>query len=349
MAFLNMLKALELSYNDGRDPNTGLALYPGRGSLADLRSFDALYDAFLDQLAYYTRCQVEIDTYADLALEEMVPDAFCSALVSDCVTRGKTIKEGGAVYDVVSGLQSGLANVANSLMAIKVRVYQEGALTLEELARVLETNFEGRDGERIRQLLLSAPKYGNDLDEVDALAARVLGDAVREASKYHTSRHGRGPIGGTYAGSTSNISANVPLGQPVGATPDGRKAGKPIAEGVSPTHNTVDKGPTAIMHSVTRLPTTKMIAQLLNLRLAPGSLDTEEGLRKLARLLRGFQAVKGWHVQFNTVSSATLLDAQKHPDRYRDLVVRVAGYSALFVSLDKATQDDIIERTVHSI
>jgi formate C-acetyltransferase len=265
------------------------------------------------------------------------------------VARGKTIKEGGAVYDVVSGLQSGLANVANSLMAIQVRVYQEGVLTLEALGHALETDFAGVEGERIRQLLLSAPKYGNDLDEVDALAARVLADAVREAAKYRTSRYGRGPVGGTYAGSTSNISANVPLGQPVGATPDGRKASKPIAEGVSPTHNTVDKGPTAIMRSVTRLPTTAMIAQLLNLRLAPGSLDTEEGLHKLARLLRGFQALQGWHVQFNTVSSETMLDAQKHPDNYRDLVVRVAGYSALFTSLDKATQDDIIERAMHSI
>jgi pyruvate formate-lyase/glycerol dehydratase family glycyl radical enzyme len=349
MAFLNMLKALELAYNNGRDPNTGVVLCPGSGSLADLRSFDELYDAFLQQLHYYTRCHVEMDTCADLALEEMVPDAFCSALVLDCVARGKTIKEGGAVYDVVSGLQSGLANVANSLMAIKNRVYKEGALTLEELGHALETNFAGQGGERIRQLLLSAPKYGNDIDEVDHLAARILIDYLHEAAKYHTSRYGRGPIGGTYAGSTSNISANVPLGQPVCATPDGRKAGQPIAEGVSPTHHTMEKGPTAIMCSVAKLPTIKMIAQLLNLRLAPGSLDTEEGLRQLARLLRGFQAVKGWHVQFNTASTETLLDAQQHPDKYRDLVVRVAGYSALFVTLDKATQDDIIERTTHSI
>ena len=349
MAFLNMLKVLELAYNDGRDPNTGTVLSPGSGSLTDLESFDELYDAFLKQLHYYTRCHVEIDTCADLALEEMVPDAFCSALVSDCVARGKTIKEGGAIYDIVSGLQSGLANVANSLMAIGQRVYKEGALTLEELCHALETNFVGQGGERIRQLLLSAPKYGNDIDEVDHIAARILSDYLQEVAKYRTSRHGRGPIGGTYAGSTSNISANVPLGQPVCATPDGRKAGQPIAEGVSPTHHTVEKGPTAIMRSVAKLPTIKMIAQLLNLRLAPGNLDTEERLRQLARLLRGFQAIKGWHVQFNTVSTETLLDAQRQPEKYRDLVVRVAGYSALFMALDKATQDDIIERTTHSI
>jgi len=349
MAFLNMLKVLELAYHDGRDPRTDVQLCPGSGSLTDLQSFDELYAAFLQQLHFYTLCHVEMDTYGDLALEELVPDAFCSALVSDCIARGKTIKEGGAVYDVVSGLQSGLANVANSLIAIKELVYEQGALSLEEVQHALDTNFEGKQGERIRQLLLSAPKYGNDLEEVDQLAARVLNDYLEEVSKYRTTRDGRGPIGCAYAGSTSNISANVPLGQPVGATPDGRKAGQPIAEGVSPTHGTVQKGPTAIMRSVTKLPTIKMIAQLLNLRLAPGSLDTEEGLRRLVQLLRGFQALKGWHVQFNTVSTETLLDAQKHPGKYRDLIVRVAGYSALFVTLDKATQDDIIARTMHAI
>ncbi len=349
MAFLNLLKVLELTYHDGRDPRTDVQLCPGSGSLTDLQSFDDLYAAFLQQLRFYTLCHVEMDTYGDLALEELVPDAFCSALVSDCVGRGKTIKEGGAVYDVVSGLQSGLANVADSLMAVKELVYEQGALSLEQAQHALDTNFEGKEGERIRQLLLSAPKYGNDLEEVDRLAARVLNDYLEEVSKYRTSRDGRGPIGCAYAGSTSNISANVPLGQPVGATSDGRKAGQPIAEGVSPTHGTAQKGPTAIMRSVTKLPTIKMIAQLLNLRLAPGSLDTEEGLRRFAQLLRGFQALKGWHVQFNTVSTETLLDAQKHPERYRDLVVRVAGYSALFVTLDKATQDDIIARTMHAI
>jgi pyruvate formate-lyase/glycerol dehydratase family glycyl radical enzyme len=349
MAFLNMHKVLELAYNNGRDPNTGITLCTGTGSLTDFQSFDELYDAFLKQLVFYTRCHVEMDTYGDLALEELVPDAFCSALVSDCIARGKTIKEGGAVYDVVSGLQSGLANVANSLMAIKKLIFEDGALTLQQLQSALSADFAGKEGERIRHLLLSAPKYGNDIDAVDQLAARVLNDYLAEASKYHTTRYGRGPIGGTYAGSTSNISANVPLGQPVGATPDGRKTGQPIAEGISPSHGTAEKGPTAVMRSATKLATIKMIAQLLNLRLAPGSLDTDDGLRRLARLLRGFQALKGWHVQFNTVATETLLDAQKNPEKYRDLVVRVAGYSALFITLDKATQDDIIARTMHPI
>jgi formate C-acetyltransferase len=349
MAFLNLLKVFELSYNDGRDPNTGIQLHPGRGLLTDFTSFDDLYQTFRDQLAYYTWAHVTLDTVADLALEELVPDAFCSALVDDCLGRGKTIKEGGAVYDVVSGLQSGIANVANGLMALKKLVYEDLVLTAAEVMQALEQNFAGLEGERVRQRLLHAPKYGNDVDEVDSLARQVLDDYLREVHRYHTTRYGRGPIGGTYAGSTSNISANVPLGQPVCATPDGRFAGEPIAEGASPVHGTDVCGPTAVMRSVTKLQTIKMIAQLLNLRLSPSVLATEEGLRQLVRLLRGFQALKGWHVQFNVISTETLLDAQKHPEKYRDLVVRVAGYSALFVTLDKATQDDIIRRTVHEI
>lgn len=349
MTFLNLLKVLELAYNDGQDPNTGSLLHIGQGRLADFSSFQDLYQAFRDQLAYYTWASVAFDSAADMALEELTPDAFCSALVEDCLERGKTIKEGGSVYDIISGPQSGLANVSDALMALKTLVFQDHRLSAAQVEHALETNFDGIVGERVRQRLLHAPKYGNDIDEVDGLAWQVMEDYLHEAAKYHTTRFGRGPIGCGYAGSTSNISANVPLGQSVCATPDGRKAGEPIAEGVSPVHGSDTKGPTAVMRSVTKLQTVKMVAQLLNLRLSPSTLATEEGLRNWVRLLRGFEALKGWHVQFNMISTETLLDAQTHPEKYRDLIVRVAGYSALFVTLDKATQDDIIARTVHEM
>jgi formate C-acetyltransferase len=349
MAFLNMLKALELAYNDGRDPLTGIRLCPGRGTLADFKSFEELYAAFYDQLRYYTRAHVIFDAVGDQALEELAPDAFCSALVDDCIQRGKTIKEGGAVYDVISGLQSGGANVANALQALKTTLFDEKSLTAEQIQTALATNFEGIAGEKVRQKLLAAPKYGNDIDGVDLLAERVFNDYLEIVKPYRTTRYSRGPIGCNYAGSTSNISANVPLGQPVCATPDGRRAGEPIAEGVSSFHGTDARGPTAVMHSVTKLPTIKMLAQLLNLRLSPSTLSTEAGLWRLVHLLRGFQKLKGWHVQFNVVDSKTLLAAQERPEQYKDLVVRVAGYSALFVTLDKATQDDIIQRTEHEL
>lgn len=349
MAFLNLLKVLELTYNDGRDPVSSVQLHPGKGNLSDFKSFDDLYAAYRDQLAYYTRAHVIFDAVADLALEEMAPDAFCSALVDDCIHRRKTIKEGGAVYDIVSGLESGVANVANALMAVKCTLFDEKSLTAEQIQTALASNFEGIQGEKVRQKLLSAPKYGNDLDEVDLLAKQVLNDYLEFVKPYHTTRSGRGPIGCNYAGSTSNISSNVPLGQPVCATPDGRKAGEPIAEGVSNFHGTDTRGPTALMRSVTKLPTVKMLAQLLNIRLSPSTLSTDEGLWRLVYLLRGFQALKGWHVQFNVVDSKTLLAAQNNPEEYKDLVVRVAGYSALFVTLDKATQDDIIQRTEYEL
>lgn len=349
MSFLNLLKVLELTLNDGTDPATGVQLLPGQGDLAAFDSIEALYDAYREQLRCYTRISIEMDTVGDVCLEEMVPDAFCSALVDNCIPRGQTIKEGGAVYDIISGLQSGVSNVANAFMALKTTVFDDKTLSAEQVREALAANFENPEGEMVRHRLLHAPKYGNDIDEVDAYAVRVMNDYLTEAGKYHNTRFGRGPIGGGYAGSTSNISANVPLGSSVGATPDGRKAGEPISEGVSPVHGTDTGGPTKVLRSVTKLPTIKSIAQLLNLRLSPAALASEEGLRCLVMLMKGFRNLKAWHIQFNTVDTETLLDAQKHPEKYRDLVVRVAGYSALFITLDKATQNDIIRRTVHEL
>jgi len=349
MAFLNVLKIVELTLNNGVDPKSGLQLLPGRGDLTAFNSFEELYAAFYEQYMFYARMSFHLDAVADISLEELVPDAFCSALVDDCLKRGLTVKEGGPLYDVVSGLQSGVTNVANALMALKKLVFEEKKLTAAEVLAALAANFENDGGEVVRQRLLHAPKYGNDLDEVDELARRVMQDYQKEMVKYHHSRYGRGPIGGGYAGSTSNISANVPLGSKIGATPDGRKAGEPIAEGVSAMHGTDTGGPTAILRSVSKLPTIKMLAQLLNLRLSPTTLAGEAGLKRLVTLLKGFRNLKVWHVQFNTIDTATLLAAQKNPEQYRDLVVRVAGYSALFVTLDKATQDDIIRRTVHEL
>jgi len=349
MSFLNLLKILEITLNNGVDPKSGLQLLPGHGDATAFQSFEELYQAFYEQLLFYIRTSFHLDAVADISLEEMVPDAFCSALVDDCLKRGLTIKEGGAVYDVVSGLQSGVSNVANAFMALKTLLFEERTLSMQEVMTALSHNFENEGGEIVRQRLLHAPKYGNDIDAVDQFAARVMQDYQQEMLKYHNSRYGRGPIHGGYAGSTSNISANVPLGAKIGATPDGRKAGEPIAEGVSAVHGSDTRGPTTVMHSVSKLPTMKMVAQLLNIRLSPLVLRTEAGLKRLVTLLKGFRNLKIWHIQFNTIDTETLLAAQKTPEQYRDLVVRVAGYSALFVTLDKATQDDIIRRTVHEL
>ncbi|MEN3186955.1 MAG: glycyl radical protein [Atribacterota bacterium] len=350
MTFLNVLKILELTLYGGRCPRSNVCLLTTRLP-AQCASFEALYGEFRKQLNFYTRCQVLMDVTADTALEELVPDAFCSALVEDCLDRGRHLKEGGAVYDVISGLFSGLANVTNSLANIRELIYRRKVLRWDALLEALQENFASYQGQMVQKLLLEeVPKYGNDVEEIDELACQIFNDYLEEIKKYRNTRYGRGPVGGTYCGSTSNISANVPLGMAVGATPDGRKAHEPIAEGVSPYYNTEKAGPTAVMKSVGKLPTIKTIAQLLNLKFTPSVLATEEGLNKLIQLITVFfRDLKGWHIQFNVVDAQTLREAQKNPEKYRDLIVRVAGYSALFVALDPRTQEDIIRRTEHAL
>lgn len=349
MAFLNALKVLEMSLYGGRSPmHDNKCLFPTKNP-SECNSFEEFYQEFKKQLSFYTRCEVAMDSGADSALEEMVPDAFCSTLVNDCLLRGKNIKEGGAVYDVISGPFSGLANVANSLVTIKKMIYEDQSISWSKLLSALQDNFEDLSHQTLlKKITEELPKYGTDDDYADQLACRVMEDYLNELKKYKNTRYNRGPIGSNYCGSTSNISANVPSGQVIGATPDGRKAFEPIAEGVSPFYSTERKGPTAVLKSVSKLPTIKMIAQLLNLKFTPSVLALESGRKRLADLIVAFfRDLKGWHVQFNVVDVATLKEAQKHPDQYRDLIVRVAGYSALFIALDSQTQEDIIRRTEH--
>jgi len=272
--------------------------------------------------------------------------------VDDCIERGKSIKEGGAKYDFVSGLQVGIANLGNSLAAVKTLVFEKKNITQQELANALAANFDGSAGEQLRQRLINgAPKYGNDDDSVDMLLVRAYQAYIDELKNYVNPRHGRGPIGGTYFAGTSSISANVPYGAETQATPDGRKAKTPLAEGASPSASTDRLGPTAVINSVGKLPTGSILGGvLLNQKLNPSTLENSSDRRKLIALLRTlFEDRKGWHIQYNVVSRETLIDAKKHPDMHRDLVVRVAGYSAFFTSLSPDTQDDIIARTEHTL
>lgn len=346
---VNMLKVLELTLNGGCDPRTGLCPHPSTGDLSQMVSFEDLVAAWNDQIQYYTRVHVTADNINDWSLEQVVPNAFCSLLVHDCLERGKHLNQGGAIYDMTSGCLIGVPNVGNALAALKKLVYEEKVLTPDEVKQAIDSNFEGVRGEEIRQILKNkVPRYGEDEDYVDILTADVLNSYCDIIPDFHNMRNGRGPIGGNYFPSTLTISANITAGDVIGATPDGRKKGEPTADGVSPSQGNGRKGPTAIFHSVTKLPTVKVTGgQLLNLRLTPNSLATDEGIRKLSAMLRGFVDMKGWHVQFNTVSTEILRDAMVHPEDYKDLIVRVAGYSALFVALDPCLQRDIIERMEH--
>jgi len=352
MSFLNLMRVFLASMYDGLDRETGKVFCNGTGNLKDFDSFDELYNAWKRQIKYFTRKTVEIDTAVDTALEENVPDILCSAFVDSCIPRGITIKEGGSKYDYVSGLQVGIANLGNSMAAIRKLVFEEKRISKEELLRAIESNFEGVEGEKIRQVLLNyAPKYGNDDDYVDLLLKDAYTEFIDELEKYHTTRYGRGPIGCKYYAGTSSISANVPSGAVVPATPDGRKAYTPVAEGSSPSSGTDVLGPTAAFKSVSKLPTQKIMGGvLLNQKLSPKAIQKESDKQKVISIVRAFfEELKGWHVQYNIVSRETLLAAKQNPEEYRDLIVRVAGYSAFFTTLSPDTQDDIIARTEHTL
>lgn len=352
MSYVNFPRMLLCVMNDGVDVTTGKRFAKGYGSFRDMKSYDELMEAWDKTIREVTRASVIVENAIDKASERDVPDVLCSALTDDCIGRGKTIKEGGAVYDFISGLQVGIANMADSLAAIKKLVFDERRITPAELADALETDFAGEKGEQIRQMLVNdAPKYGNDDDSVDQLVVDAYQSYIDEIAKYPNTRHGRGPIGGIRYAGTSSISANVGQGMGTMATPDGRHAHEPLAEGCSPAHNADTHGPTAVFKSVSKLPTEKITGGvLLNQKMAPTMLASERNKQKLEMLISAFfDRLHGYHVQYNIVSRETLLDAQAHPERHKDLIVRVAGYSAFFNVLSRATQDDIIARTEQTL
>ena len=347
MSYLNFPKTLMTALNDGVDVNTGKKICEGYGHFRDMESFEDVMKAWDGTARQLIRVGVTLDNCADAAVEQEVPDILCSALVDDCIARGRHLKEGGAHYDIISQLQVGVANLGDSLAAIRKLVYDEQKLSRDQLWQALMDDYAGAEGERIRRMLLDAPKFGNDDDYVDELVVRGYDTYLDEIRKYRNTRYGRGPIGGGYFAGTSSVAANVPQGAGTCATPDGRKWGEPLAEGCSPSHSRDKNGPTSVFKSISKLKTDQIFGGvLLNQKLTPAILEKEQDRQKLEMLIRTFfDVLHGWHVQYNVVSRETLLDAQKHPEKYQDLIVRVAGYSAFFNILSPQTQDDIIART----
>lgn len=352
MSYMNFPKILLVAMNNGIDPSSGKRFTKGYDHFKYMNSYEELQDTWDKVVAELTRMSVIVENAIDLALEREVPDILCSALTQDCIGRGKTLKEGGAIYDFISGLQVGIANMADSLAAIKKLVFEEKRITPEELWSALEEDFQSEKGKKIQQLLINeAPKYGNDNDYVDHLVVNAYDTYIKEIKKYPNTRFGRGPIGGKRYAGTSSISANVGQGFGTLATPDGRNAGEPLAEGCSPSHAMDQNGPTAVFKSVSKLPTREITGGvLLNQKVTPTMLSTNENKEKLKMLIKTFfNRLEGYHVQYNVVSKDTLIDAQLHPEKHRDLIVRVAGYSAFFNVLSKQTQDDIIGRTEQTL
>ena len=378
-AFFNMCRPLELVFSDGMDKGELVGVHTG--DVTSFKTFDEFYDAYKTQMNYAISLLVNADNAIDVAHATLCPLPFLSGMIEDCIGRGKSVQEGGAIYNFTGPQGFGIANMADSLYAIKTLVFDKKEVTLAEYKQALEDNYgKGLDAEKAQKVVAevvrelaaagrkiseteiaaavsslikgsdkydkllekidAVPKYGNDIPEVDAFARDVEYTYAKPLETY------KNPRGGMFQAGMYPVSANVPLGAQTGATPDGRLAGKPVADGVSPSAGKDVHGPTAAANSVARLD--HYIASngtLFNQKFHPSALSGRQGLENFVALIRSYFDQKGSHMQFNVVSRETLLDAQKYPEKYKHLVVRVAGYSAFFTTLSRSLQDDIINRT----
>lgn len=338
--YFNMPKCLELALNNGVNPLTGTQLGPRTGALSELTTFDKLVEAFHQQMAYGINLKMIYDGIARQAYAEFCPVPFTSLLIDDCLKKGKDYHDGGAHYNLPLVCGVGTGTIADSLAAIKKLVYEEKKVSLEDLVEALRSDFKGY--ERIRQMLRNrAPKWGNGDDCVDTLAHDVVQMFTDELEKHHNEQ------GVPYAANMIPTTTHIWFGDLTGATPDGRQSRMPESEGISPVQGMDRNGPTAVIRSMARLDHARCCGTLLNMKFHPSALSGEEGLQKFAHLIRTYFKLGGHHVQFNVLSSETLLAAQKHPEEYQDLVVRVAGYSDYFVRLSRDLQNEIISRTEH--
>ncbi|MCC8152541.1 MAG: glycyl radical protein [Lachnospiraceae bacterium] len=384
-AFYNMCRPLELVFSNGVDRGEQIGLQTG--DVEQMQTFEEFYEAYRTQQNYFISLLVNADNAIDQAHADRAPLPFLASMVDDCIKRGKTCEQGGCVYNFTGPQGFGIANVADSLYAVKQLVYDERKVSMRDLKKALFFNFgktdeplvvaqiagdvarefvsqgvtpapklvaetsrqivaasvtpeEKKKFEDIRRMIGEVPKYGNDDEVVDHFAREAAYTYTKPLLKYHN------PRGGQFQAGLYPVSANVPLGACTGATPDGRYAGMPVADGVSPSAGKDTQGPTAAANSVSTLD--HGIASngtLLNMKFHPSALSGDTGLENFVSLIRTYFDRKGMHMQFNVVSRETLLDAQEHPENYRHLVVRVAGYSALFTTLSRSLQDDIIRRT----
>lgn len=329
IALFNLLKVMELTLKEGQNK---------------FKTYDEFANAIKENISKYVKYMVEGSNIVDEAHREFAPTPLLSCFIENSLEAGKDVTAGGAKYNF-SGVQGiGIANLTDSLYVIKKLVFENNEMSLNELVDILENNFEGN--EILRQKFINKyPKYGNDIDEVDYCGTEIMSHYCREVEKYDNVR------GGIFQPGIYTVSAHIPLGDAVGATPDGRLAHDQLADGgLSPMVGRDKNGPTSVLKSVSKLDNyLTSNGSLLNVKFSPSVLAGQEGIRKFNAYLKAFMRLKLQHIQFNIVSADTLRDAQKNPQKYRSLVVRVAGYSAIFVELNKSIQDDIINRTEHTM
>lgn len=334
---------LDIFMHNGVDPNTGLKVGLETGDLESFATFEEFVTAFQRQLAHFMGLAAEKNNVELAVVKDLFPDPIRSSLMIDAVKEGRDIFdrtmpfENGAVLNLI-----GMINVADSLAAVKKLVYEEKRVSMSQLKEALASNWQGNGYEELRKEFLAAPKYGNDDDYVDAIAKDLYQFWADTAATLDTR------LGGKHIPAAISITSQAPGGALTGATPDGRYAGECLADGtMSAMRGRDTHGPTALIKSAAKIDQVPYQSTLMNLKLHPSALNGTEDLRKLSSLIKTYFSLGGKHIQFNVVSRDTLLDAQRHPENHRDLVVRVAGYSAYFVQLTKAVQDEIIERTEH--
>ena len=338
--YFNMPKVLEITLNNGVDPRTGLRIGPETGDPTQLDCFEDLMGAYRRQLDHFLEIKVRGNNVIERLYAQYMPAPFLSLLIDDCIATGKDYHDGGARYNTSYIQGVGLGTITDAVTAIKVQVYERKTVTMSALLAALADDYQGHEG--VRQLLLNAtPKYGNDDDAADEVM-RALFEAYWEAVDGRPNTKG-----GTYHVDLLPTTCHVYFGSVLGATPDGRRAGKPVSEGISPVQGADRRGPTAVLRSAAKMDHLRTGGTLLNQKFTPDLLEGDEGLDQLVSLVRTYFRLDGHHIQFNVVDAATLRAAQRDPEQHRDLIVRVAGYSDYFIDLGPALQEEIIARTEH--
>ncbi len=336
--YLNVPKIVELTLNNGLDPTTQQQIGPQTGKPEQFKGFDALYEAFNQQLRYITDLKIRVNNYIERMYANYAPAPFLSVVIRDCIANGKDYYNGGPRYNTNYIQCCGIGTVTDSLSAIKKHVFEEKDVTWEHLLAALKTNFKGQEPLRLR-LVNKTPFYGNDDDYADTIMQQVyksLFEAIdgKPNTKYTS-----------YHLNMLSTTCHIYFGKKLGASANGRLATLPISDGTSPSHGADRNGPTAVIKSLGKMDQIKSGGTLLNQRFLPNVLAGEEGIENIAHLIRAYFKLNGHHIQFNVVDSQTLRKAQNAPDQYRDLLVRVAGYSDYFVDLDQYHQEEIIART----
>ncbi len=338
--YFNMVKILEITLNNGADPRTGKKIGIKTGNPLKFKTFDELLDAYKKQIRHFIDIKVKGNNIIERIYADYMPVPFLSLLIYDCIKKGEDYHNGGARYNTTYIQGVGLGMLTDAMTSIKYNVFDRKRFTMRELMHMLSSNFEGYD--KHRQIMLNkTPKYGNDDDYAD--------DIMKELFEvYYDAVNGRkNTKGGHYRINLLSTTVHIYFGSVIKATPDGRKAGDPLSEGVSPVQGADRKGPTAVFKSVSKMDHIRTGGTLLNMKFSPQILEGNEGLTKLAHLIRSYFKLDGHHVQFNVVTAKTLRDAQQHPEKFRDLIVRVAGYSDYFIDVGKDLQNEIIKRTEH--